>query len=59
MGEGVIETINKQASEELCGMEFADINMETTVNNYEERSMSLILILKMMINPIKQVMTPP
>ena len=37
MDDNVIETINKQASEELCGVEFADINMETTVNDYEER----------------------
>ena len=59
MGNNVIETINTQVLEELCSVEFADINIETTINNYEERSMSLILILKMMINPMKQVMTPP
>ena len=37
MGDDLIELINKQASEELCGVESANINMETTVNDYEER----------------------
>ena len=37
MDDNVIETINKHASEELCGVEFTNINMETTANNYEER----------------------
>ena len=37
MSDDVIETINKQASEELCGVEFTDTNLETTVNEYEER----------------------
>ena len=37
MDDNVIETINKQASEELCSVEFAGINMETTVNDYKER----------------------
>ena len=33
----VIDTINKQAKEESEGIEFADINLKTTVNDYEER----------------------
>ena len=33
----MIKTINKQASEELCDVEFAVINMKTTVDDYEER----------------------
>ena len=37
MSDDVIETINKQASEEICGVEFADINLETTINEYKER----------------------
>ena len=37
MDDNVIEIINKQASGELHGVEFTDINMETTANDYEER----------------------
>ena len=37
MDDNVIKTINKQASEALFGVEFAGINIETTVNDYEER----------------------
>ena len=37
MGDDLIELMNKQVLEELCGVEFADINMEATVNDYEER----------------------
>ena len=33
----VIDTINKQAKEESEGIEFADINLTTTVNDYKER----------------------
>ena len=36
MDDNVIETINKQAVGELYGVEFANINMETTANDYEE-----------------------
>ena len=36
MDDNVIATINKQAREELQGIEFADINMKTTVNDYED-----------------------
>ena len=32
----VIDTINKQAKEESDGIEFADINLKTTLNDYEE-----------------------
>ena len=38
MDDNLIETINKQASGELYGVEFVEINMETTANDYEERS---------------------
>ena len=37
MAENVIDTINKQAGEETHGIEFADINLKTTVNEYEAR----------------------
>ena len=37
MDDNVIETITKQAAGELHGVEFANINMETTTNDYEER----------------------
>ena len=37
MPDNVIDTINKQASEETDGIEFADINLKTTVNDYQER----------------------
>ena len=37
MPENVIDTINKHASEETNRIEFADINLKTTVNNYKER----------------------
>ena len=37
MANNVIETINKQAKEEIEGIEFADINLKTTVDNYQER----------------------
>ena len=33
----MIETINKQVVGELHGVEFANIDMETTTNDYEER----------------------
>ena len=33
----MIGTINTQVLEELCGVEFDNINMETTVNDYKER----------------------
>ena len=33
----VVDTINKQAKEKSEGIEFADINLKTTVNDYEER----------------------
>jgi len=32
MDDNVIATINKQAKEELQGIEFADINMKTLIN---------------------------
>ena len=32
----VIDTINKQAKKESNGIEFADINLKTTLNDYEE-----------------------
>ena len=37
MDDNVIEIINKQASKGLCGVEFVNINMKTTVNDYKER----------------------
>ena len=37
MPENVVGTINKQAGEETNGIEFADINLKTTVNDYKER----------------------
>ena len=37
MDNHVIATINKQTREELQGIEFADINLKTTVNDYEDR----------------------
>ena len=37
MTENVIDTINKQAGEEMNGIKFADINLKTIVNNYEAR----------------------
>ena len=36
MNDHVINTINKQAAEELQGIKFCNINMKTTVNDYEE-----------------------
>ena len=35
MAENVIDTINKQAGEETNGIEFANINLKTTVNEYK------------------------
>ena len=37
MDNNVIEIVNKQATGELHSVEYADINMETTANDYEER----------------------
>ena len=37
MSDNVIEAINKQAKEEDEGIQFADINQKTTVNDYHER----------------------
>ena len=37
MADNVIETINKQAKEELEGIEYADINLKTTLEDYQER----------------------
>ena len=37
MPDNVIDTINKQAGEEINGIEFADINLKTTAIDYEER----------------------
>ena len=34
MADNVIATINKQAKEEIEGIEFVDINLKTTVDNY-------------------------
>ena len=31
----IIDTINKQAKEELKGIEYADINLKTTLDNYQ------------------------
>ena len=42
MTKNVIDTINKQASEEKNGIEFADINLKTTVNKYEACGYDLI-----------------
>ena len=35
MTDNVIDTINKQAKEELNGIEYADINLKTTLNDYQ------------------------
>ena len=37
MNDNVIATINKQAKEEAEGIEFSDINLKTTVEDYQER----------------------
>ena len=37
MDNNVIATINKPARKELQGIEFADINLKTTVNDYKDR----------------------
>ena len=36
MTDLIIDTINKQAKKESNGIEFADINLMTTLNDYEE-----------------------
>ena len=37
MDDNVIDTIHKKASKKVDGVECADINIKTTVNDYEER----------------------
>ena len=37
MSDNVIDTINKQAKEELEGIEYADISLKTTLEDYQER----------------------
>ena len=59
MDDNLIELINKQASEEVCGVEFGDINMETTVNDYKERGDDSDSDFEHDDKSMKQVMTPP
>ena len=58
MSDNVIETINKQAKEEREGIEFSDINLKTTVEDYQEGVRILMMTLNMMTSRMKPAMIP-